>query len=114
MELIYVILAAIAALAPFGIIQFYVGVFPTRVGRISEMGHVAEKRGGPLSWGPGQAGIPVRVECEDGSIVDAEVGYCMIHMEHLGVGSRVGVTKLGRRWIAMPLWLPWLTDRVKR
>ncbi len=51
------------------------------------------KRGGKTS-------LPIKVRTDHGDVISAEISCCTICIEKIGVGSRIGVTKVGSRLIA--------------
>jgi hypothetical protein len=85
----------------FFIFQLKMMFFPHYKGKIVEFGEIFDgdcsscrgKRKGKTS-------IPVKVETDSGKIIDAEISSCTMCMEKIGLGSRIGVTKVGDRLIA--------------
>lgn len=95
------IFALIALLGVFFIMQLKMMFFPHYRGKIVEFEPIFDsdckscrgKRGGKTS-------LPIKVKTDDGKIISAEISCCTICMEKIGVGSRIGVTKIGNRHIA--------------
>lgn len=51
----------------------------------------------------GKLSIPVKVKTDMGEILSAELSICTICLNRMNVGSRVGVTKVGSRYIGLPI-----------
>lgn len=47
----------------------------------------------------GKTSIPVKVKTDSGDVISAEISCCTMCIEKIGIGSKVGVTKMGSRLI---------------
>jgi len=52
----------------------------------------------------GKMSLGVRIRTDDGREVDAEISHCTVCLEKLDKGSRVGITKIGSRTVAVAAW----------
>ena len=96
-----IIFALLGLLGIFFLIQFRMMFFPHYRGEIIEFEPIFDKsckscRGKRK----GKASLPIKVKTDDGEVISAEISYCTICMEKVGLGSRIGVTKVGSRNIA--------------
>jgi hypothetical protein len=48
----------------------------------------------------GKTSIPIKVQTNEGKMLSCEISACTMCMEKIGVGSNIGVTKVGDRLIA--------------
>lgn len=95
-----IIIALLVLLGLFFIMQLKMMFFPQVKGNIIEFEPIFDgncnscrgKRKGLTSF-------PVKVKTDDGKIISAEISPCTICIEKIGVGSRIGVTKIGNRLI---------------
>ena len=93
--------ALLGILGLFFIMQLRMMFFPQIRGEIIEFESIFDgsctscrgKRGGKTS-------IPIKVRTDGGDIMSAEISCCTLCMEKIGIGSRIGVTKVGDRQIA--------------
>jgi hypothetical protein len=84
----------------FFVVQMRMMFFPHFRGRIIELESIIDadcnscrgKRKGKTS-------IPIKVETDEGKIISCEISACTMCMEKIGVGSRIGVTRVGDRLI---------------
>lgn len=96
-----VYIALLALLGVFFIMQLKMMFFPHYKGSILEFEPIFDgdckscrgKRGGKTS-------LPIKVKTDEGEIISAEISCCTICIEKIGVGSRIGVTKIAGRNIA--------------
>lgn len=96
-----IIIALLVLLGVFFIMQLKMMFFPHYKGSIIEFEPIFDgdckscrgKRGGKTSF-------PIKVKTDDGEVISAEISCCTICIEKIGVGSRIGVTKIGNRNIA--------------
>ena len=85
----------------FMILQLKVMMFPHKRGRIIEFEDLSEDSCKECkSRNKGRMSYRIKVETDDGEIVEAEVSPCTMCMDGLRLGSRVGITKIGTRTIA--------------
>ena len=99
---IYIILLTIGGILFF--IQFKYMFFPTWKGKIIEFRDYDEDSCKSCkSTKFGRATLEIKVETEEGQIIDAEISPCTICLNKLHKGSRVGVSKIGSRNIAQPV-----------
>jgi len=95
------IFGLLALLGLFFIMQLKMMFFPHYKGIIIEFEPIFDKdcnscrgkRGGKTSF-------PIKVKTDDGEVISAEISCCTLCIEKIGVGSRIGVTKVGGRNIA--------------
>lgn len=97
---IYIILLFIGGY--FVLIQIKLMLFPQIKGIIIEFENYASCNS-CRGKNKGKMGIPIKVKTDDGRIIDAELSICTICLNKLNIGSRIGITKVGSRYIAMPL-----------
>ncbi|UCG70607.1 MAG: hypothetical protein JSV09_06210 [Thermoplasmata archaeon] len=95
-----IIIGLLVLLGLFFILQLKMMFFPQMKGRLIEFepifdGNCNSCRGKRK----GLTSIPVKVETDEGKIISAEISCCTICIEKIGVGSRIGVTKIGDRLI---------------
>ncbi len=96
---IYVILLVIGAF--LFLLQFKIMFFPTWKGSIIEFEDLsANSCSSCRSTKKGKSTIEIKVKTDDGEIIDAEISQCNICLNKLRPGSRVGVTKMGSRYVA--------------
>ncbi len=96
-----IILGLLGLLVMFFIVQLKMMFFPHYRGEIIAFESIFDgncescrgKRGGKTS-------IPIRVRTDKGEEISAEISCCTMCMEKIGIGSRIGVTKVGDRLIA--------------
>jgi hypothetical protein len=96
-----IILGLLGLLVIFFVVQLKMMFFPQYVGKLVEFEPIIDasctscrgKRKGLTS-------IPVKVKTDSGEIIAAEISCCTLCIEKIGLGSRVGVTKVGSRLIA--------------
>jgi hypothetical protein len=85
----------------FMMFQLKIMMFPHKRGRIVEFEDLSEASCTECkSKNNGRMTYNIKVETDDGDIVDAELSPCTMCMDGLRVGSRVGVSKIGSRTIA--------------
>jgi hypothetical protein len=95
-----VIIGLLVLLGIFFIMQLRMMFFPQIKGRLMEFEPIFDgdcnscrgKRKGKTS-------IPVKVKTDSGDVISAEVSCCTLCIEKMGIGSKVGVTKMGNRFI---------------
>ncbi|UCE73214.1 MAG: hypothetical protein JSV56_09265 [Methanomassiliicoccales archaeon] len=96
-----VIMALLGLLGIFFIIQLKMMFFPQIKGEIIEFESIFDPdckscRG----KNEGKTSLPIKVKTDDGKIISAEISACTMCIEGIGIGSRIGVTKVGSRHIA--------------
>jgi len=93
--------ALLGILGFFFVMQLRMMFFPQIKGEIIEFEPIFDidckscrgTRGGKTSY-------PIKVRTDDGEIISAEISPCTVCIEKIGVGTRIGVTKVGNRHIA--------------
>ena len=93
--------ALLGILGFFFVMQLRMMFFPQVKGEIIEFESIFNTdckgcrgtRGGKTSY-------PIKVKTDDGQIISAEISPCTVCIEKIGVGARIGVTKVGDRHIA--------------
>ena len=88
-------------LALFFVFQLKMMFFPQHKGKIIEFEKMFDENCDSCRGKrKGKTSIPIKVETDSGEIISAEISCCTMCMEKIGVGSRIGVTKVGDRLIA--------------
>lgn len=96
-----VIIALLALLGVFFLMQFKMMFFPQYKGTLMEFEPIFDKNCKSCRGNrKGKTSIPVKVKTDDGVVISCEISCCTLCMEKIGVGSRIGVTKVGSRLIA--------------
>lgn len=93
--------ALLGILGFFFVMQLRMMFFPHMKGEIIEFESIFNKdcnscrgtRGGKTSY-------PIKVKTDEGQIISAEISPCTVCIEKIGVGARIGITKVGDRHIA--------------
>ena len=99
---IYFILLTIGAV--LFMIQFKYMFFPTWKGIIIEFTEFDEETCNSCkSTYMGRASLDIKVQTDDGEVIDAEISPCTICLNKLQKGSKVGVSKIGSRNVAQPI-----------
>ena len=88
-------------LGMFFVVQMRMIFFPQYKGKIIEIENIFDPNC-PSCRGhrKGKTSIPIKVQTNEGKIISCEISCCTMCMEKIGVGSRIGVTKIGDRLIA--------------
>ncbi len=96
-----IIIALLGLLGVFFIVQFKMMFFPHYRGEIIEFEPIFDKDcKGCRGKRKGKASLPIKVRTDDGEVISAEISCCTLCMEKIGLGSRIGVTRIGSRNIA--------------
>jgi hypothetical protein len=99
---IYILLLIVGAV--LFMIQFKYMFFPTWKGVIVEFrGYDENSCNSCKSTYMGRASLDIKVQTDDGEIIDAEISPCTICLNKLRKGSKVGVSKIGSRNVAQPI-----------
>jgi hypothetical protein len=97
--LIYILLLFIGAI--FMLYQLKLMLFPQMKGVVVAFEDMSPARCKTCrSTFRGRMSVAVKVRTDNGKIIDAELSPCTICLEKIRKGSRVGVTKVGSRYIA--------------
>jgi hypothetical protein len=97
--IMYIFLLAVGGI--FTAMQLKLMMFPDKRGRIVEFEDLSENSCNECkSRNSGRMSYSIKVETDDGELVDAEVSPCTLCMDKLRLGSKVGITKIGSRTIA--------------
>jgi hypothetical protein len=81
--------------------QMRLMLFPQKRGRIVEFEDLtASSCKECKSRNKGRMSYKIKVQTDEGELVEAEVSPCTMCMDGLKLGSRVGVTKIGTRTVA--------------
>ncbi len=95
---IYIVLLLIGGF--FFFLQIKMMLFPQYKGEIVEFENIIDADCKTCnSRTKGKMSLPIKVKTDDGEIIEAEVSCCTVCIEKFKVGSRVGVTKIGNRYI---------------
>lgn len=95
----YIFLLALGGI--FMALQLKLMLFPDKRGRIVEFEDLSETSCKDCkSHNKGRMSYTIKVETDDGELVEAELSPCTLCMDRLRLGSQVGVTKIGSRTIA--------------
>jgi hypothetical protein len=97
--LIYV--GLLGLLGIFFVVQLRMMFFPHFKGKIIELEPIIDANCNSCrGHRKGKTSIPIKVETDEGEIISCEISACTMCMEKIGVGSKIGVTKIGDRLIA--------------
>lgn len=98
-SMIYIGLLGLLAL--FFVFQLKMMFFPQQKGKIVEFEKIFDENCNSCRGKrKGKTSIPIKVETDSGNVISAEISCCTMCMEKIGVGSRIGITKVGDRLIA--------------
>lgn len=99
---IYILLLVVGGI--LFLIQFKYMFFPTWKGKIVEFEDLSEDACNSCkSTKLGRTSLNIKVQKDDGGILDAEISPCTICLNKLHTGSIVGVSKIGSRQVAQPV-----------
>ena len=88
-------------LALFFIFQLKMMFFPQQKGKIVGFEKIFDENCNSCrGTRKGKTSIPIKVETDSGEVISAEISCCTMCMEKIGLGSRIGLTKVGDRLIA--------------
>jgi hypothetical protein len=88
-------------MALFFIFQLKMMFFPQYKGKIIEFEKIFDENCNSCRGKrKGKTSLPIKVETDSGVIISAEISCCTMCMEKIGIGSRIGITKLGDRLVA--------------
>jgi hypothetical protein len=83
----------------FFFMQIKMMLFPQYKGEIIEFEDIVDSNCNACNRNKGRMSLPVKVKTDEGEIIEAEISCCTVCIEKFKVGSRVGVTKIGNRYI---------------
>jgi hypothetical protein len=83
----------------FFFMQIKMMLFPQYKGEIIEFEDIIDKDCKACNRNKGKMSLPIKVKTDSGEIIEAEISCCTVCIEKFKVGSRVGVTKIGNRYI---------------
>lgn len=83
----------------FFFLQVKIMLFPQFKGEIIEFENIIDADCKACNRNKGKMSLPIKVKTDDGDIIEAEISCCTVCLENFKVGSRVGVTKIGNRYI---------------
>jgi hypothetical protein len=99
---IYIILLALGGI--LFLFQFKYMFFPTWKGKIIKFEDMdANSCTSCKSTKMGRSSMEIKVQTDDGEVIDAEISHCTLCLNKLKMGSVVGVSKIGSRIIAQPI-----------